>query len=658
MPDRPPGEPSVARTSLPGNPLAPAAARRFLRSAFADWTELNELNELGELSELSELTEPAAPPVPVTIDGRLMDDATVVVSELVTNAVVHAGTGVDLLCRLEGAAPDGSASAGLVVEVTDRHPARAVRNDRSFRSPETPEYGRGLQLVASLAESWGITYGNGTKTVWARLPADAPTPAADFPDTSARVRGRQRCLRAAETLAPASRRAAQDQDWINRGALSFLAEASDLLAGQLDEDMVAALVGQLLVPRLADWCAIWFYEEEGRGLPGVVEHELRGADPMPLPRLARVWHTHEHRIEELRGLLEKEPPRLAEGPHTGAVPVPWPFDAMDAMASGTTEASGSALAYRLSAGGRALGILLIGRAGLLRFPDEVTGLVEDFARRVALAVSAARRFTRQATISRILQRGLLPTSMAEIPGVKTALVYEPKEAGGPGGDFYDVFPAGAGRWCFALGDVQGKGPEAAVVIGLVRPWLRLLAREEYQVSQVLDRLNRLLLDDATEASDAAARALAAADGRGVPPEGSTSRFLSLLYGELTPTEDGGVICTLASAGHPLPLLMRPGGEVVAAATPQVLLGVVDDPDYTSETFMMRTGDTLLGVTDGVTERRRGPLQFDDGDGLALALAGCAGLTAPLLAERIRRLVHAFADSPPDDDLALLVLQAQ
>ncbi|MEB8337007.1 SpoIIE family protein phosphatase [Streptomyces endophyticus] len=634
-PDQPTWGPVVARTSLPGNPLAPAAARRFLRAAFAEWTELPELSAL------------------LTLDGRLVDDATVVLSELVTNAVVHAGTGVDLLCRLEDAAPDGGATAGLVVEVTDRHPARAVRNDRAFRSPETPEYGRGLQLVASLAELWGITYGHGTKTVWARIPADAPTPAAEIPDSPARVRSLQRGLRAAEILTPASRRAPQDLDWINRGALSFLAEASDLLAGQLDEDMVAALVGQLLVPRLADWCAIWFYEEEGRGLPGVVEHDVLGAGPMQLPRLARVWHTHEHRIEELRGLLEKEPPRLPDR-LSGAVPVPWPFDA---QGSPVTQDTGSAVAYRLSAGGRALGILLIGRAGLHRFPDEVTGLVEDFSRRVALAVSAARRFTRQATISRILQRGLLPTSIAEIPGMKSALVYEPKEAGGPGGDFYDVFPAGAGRWCFALGDVQGKGPEAAVVIGLVRPWLRLLAREEYQVSQVLDRLNRLLLDDATEASDAAARALAAADGRGVPPEGSTSRFLSLLYGELTPTEDG-VLCTLASAGHPLPLLMRPGGEVVAAAAPQVLLGVVDDPDYTSETFVMGTGDTLLGVTDGVTERRRGALQFDDGDGLAQALAGCAGLTAPLLAERIRRLVHAFGDSPPDDDLALLVLQAQ
>ncbi|MEV1019138.1 SpoIIE family protein phosphatase [Streptomyces sp. NPDC050264] len=634
--DHPHAGPFLVHTSLPGDSLAPAAARRFVRAAFADWTE-------------------QAVPGCAALGDRLSDDAIVVLSELVTNAVVHAGTSVDLLCRLDEAAADGT-PAGVVVEVTDHHPARAVRGERACRTSETPESGRGLQLVASLAESWGITYRPGTKTVWARLPAADTEEAATGPAVHSAVRALERGLRA-ELLAPMPRRVPQDRDWVNRGALSFLAEASDLLAGQLDEDMVAALVGQLLVPRLADWCAIWLYDEEGRGLPGTADRDLRGgADPMPAPRLARVWHGHENRSEELRRILEKEPPRLPDAARTAAVPMPWPFETRGENCQ--DDEWGAALAYRLMVGGRSLGVLLIGRAGLPRFPDEVTGLVEDFSRRVALAVSAARRFTRQATISRILQRGLLPVSIAEIPGMQSALVYEPKEAGGPGGDFYDVFPAADGRWCFALGDIQGKGPEAAVVIGLVRPWLRLLAREGYPVAQVLGRLNRLLLDDATEAADAAARALAAAGGEGVPPDGSNARFLSLLYGELTPAGDGGAVtCTLASAGHPLPLLMRPGGEVVTAATPQVLLGVVEDPEYTSESFELLTGDTLLCVTDGVTERRSGHRQFDDGDGLAHALAGCAGLTAQLLAERIRRLVHAYADGPPDDDLALLVLQA-
>jgi serine phosphatase RsbU (regulator of sigma subunit) len=653
---------AVARTSLPGNPFAPGAARRFVRTALAEWTEL-------------------ALPGTEFITDLLVADAMVVVSELVTNAVVHAGTDVELLCRLgrcsedcpaadSGAVRsaashdssrdgpgndtgDGSGSGSkpgpgpdsgvLVIEVSDHHPARVVREDGAEQPYDTVEYGRGLHLVSALSDAWGITYRTGVKTVWARLPVDGTAAVEEEAEAYDGEHALRRGQRAAEILAPAPRRGMQDQDWRSRGVLSFLAEASDLLAGQLDEDLVAALTGQLLVPRLADWCAVWLEDEApGRSDGGVVGG----------PRLARVWHGSENRIEELRRLLEKDPPEPPESDRAGPVPVPWPAEALGARATG-----GSALAFRLIAGGRPLGTLVIGRAGQTRFPDEITGLVEDLSRRVALAIGAARQYARQATISRVLQRGLLPGAVAEIPGVRSALVYEPCDKGGPSGDFYDLFPAGDGRWCFALGDVQGKGPEAAVVIGLARPWLRLLAREGYEVPDVLDRLNQLLLDDATEAADAAARALVSAGGTGLADEGPQTRFLSLLYGELVPF-DGGVHCTVASAGHPLPLLLQPSGEVGEVAQPQTLLGVFEDASYLCGTFELRPGDSLLCVTDGVTERRSGHLQFDDDDGLAAALAGCAGLSAELIAERIRRLVHEFGGKPPEDDLALLVLQAE
>lgn len=618
------------RTVLPGSPLSPGSARTLVRAALSDW---------------------AASGVPGTehIGERLLDDAVVAVSELVTNAVVHAGTEVELSCRLE---EDGA----LLVEVLDHHPSRAPRDGELEAPYETPEYGRGLRLVSRLAESWGVTYRTGAKTVWARLPAEDPVAAKDDIELYAEERALERGLRVAEILAPEPQRAERDRDWLNRGALSFLAEASDLLAGQLDENLVAALAGQLIVPRLADWCAVWLEDEvagrwgyarsgEADGGGGWAVDGIAGTGP----RLARVWHGSENLIEELRRALEKEPPLPPDNHRTGPVPYPWPGDAL-----GRRQTHGTALAYRLIAGGHPLGTLVIGRADLVRFPDEVTGLVEDLSRRVALAIGAARQYARQATISRVLQRGLLPGAVAEIPGVASALVYEPCDKGGPSGDFYDLFPARDGRWCFAIGDVQGKGPEAAVVIGIARPWLRLLAREGYRVSDVLDRLNQLLLDDATEAADAAARALV---GPAAPGDGPQTRFLSLLYGELTPFE-GGIRCTLASAGHPLPLLLGADGEVHTVAQPQTLLGVVEDATYTSETFELRPGDTLLCVTDGVTERRSGSRQFDDGDGLATALAGCVGLNAQLIAERIRRLVHEFGGRPPEDDLALLVLQAE
>ncbi|MDQ0580957.1 SpoIIE family protein phosphatase [Streptomyces rishiriensis] len=652
------------RATLNGSPLAPGAARELARTALTEWAALGLLG-----------AEEAGGP-----GERLTGDTTLVVSELVTNAVVHAGTDVEVSCRLEEdperaespehpghPEPPGGCRA-VVVEVSDHHPSRAPRDGTAEPSYGTAEYGRGLRLVAALADAWGVTYRRGTKTVWARLlptaheSSDAGFPGHDdqpHPGHGHDLPGRSGhlgCFGHAgsaahpdhplgsapallEALAPVPQPAgSRDRDWLNRGALSFLAEASDLLAGQLDEDLVAALTGQLLVPRLADWCAVWLEDEvSGRG-------EWAGG---PGPRLARVWHGCENRVEELRRALEKDPPCPPDGgPRSGPEPFAWPGAALGPH--------GTALAYRLIAGGRPLGTLVIGQAGRPAFADEVTGLVEDLGRRVALAIGAARQYARQATISAVLQRGLLPGAVAEIPGVRSALVYEPREQGGPSGDFYDLFPAGDGRWCFAVGDVQGKGPEAAVVIGLARPWLRLLAREGYGVADVLDRLNQLLLDDATEAADAAARAFVGPAG---PGDGPQTRFLSLLYGELAPFE-GGVRCTLASAGHPLPLLLGPDGSVATGGRPQTLLGVIEDVTYTSDSLELRPGDSLLCVTDGVTERRSGLRQFDDEDGLAVALAGCVGLDAELIAERIRRLVHEFGEQPPEDDLALLVLQAE
>lgn len=632
---------SVARTSLPGNCLAPAAGRRFVRAALAEWTGLGL-------------------PAAAGLTDRHADDAVIIVNELVTNAVVHAGTTVELVFRLEDPGDRGdpvdAEPAALVLEVSDHHPARAVSGEpQPARDPGAErtgpqEFGRGLQLVASLAECWGITYRTGLKTVWARLPVDGwdPAPLA-VPGLRPAL---QRGLRAAEILSPAPLRpgrggceghgAQEDRDWISRGALSFLAEASDLLAGQLDEDLVAALAGQLLVPRLADWCAVWL-DREGNG---------HGAS-----RLARVWHADESRIERLRALLEKEPPRYPESLRGGPVPVPWPG------AGEPGAGDGAALAYRMVTGGRVLGTLLLGRQGLQRIPDEVTALIEDLVRRIALAIGAARRYTRQATISRVLQHALLPTKVAEIPGLDSSLVYEPSDEGVAGGDFYDVFQPGHGdRWCFALGDVQGSGPEAAVVTGLVRPWMRLLARDGHGVGGVLDRLNELLLDDVVQAAPAAALAAAAAGGAHTVQESAQSRFLSLLYGEVTPLPGGGARCALASAGHPLPLVLRPDGTVLVPVVPQVLLGVVEDVGYGCQTFDLAPGDTLLCVTDGVTERRsaarQGAPMFDDGDGLAAVLARCAGATAQGVAERIRRAVYEFAATPPEDDLALLVFQAR
>ena len=567
----------AVRTELPGNSLAASAARTFVRAALDSWG----------------------------MKGAPGDDAVLLVSELVTNAVVHAGTAVELECRDE--------AGTLVAEVSDGHPTRAVAT--RGRPGADAGHGHGLQLVAGIAAEWGISYRRTRKTVWFRMEpegagAGLPQPGRDaYGETPSDVDH-------GALLAPVDRRAGTPRSgphWVSHGALSFLAEASDMLAGQTDEDMVASLAGQLLVPRFADWCAVWL------DTPG---------DPGP-PRLARVWHSQEDRLHELRAALQAElPPRTRSAVPGQAVPLPWPGEA-SAYGPG-----GAAVTCGLVAGGRTVGSLAIGRAGLTKVAGEVLAIVEDFARRVALAVLSARRYTRQATISKVLQRGLLPAGEVAIPGVDTAVVYEPAGEGSwAGGDFYDFFRTAGGHWRFALGDVCGNGPEAALVTGLARPVLRLLAREGYSVPEVLNRLNREV--------------------------GEQARFLSLVYGELvlrSPADGGGAECTLVCAGHPLPLVRSAGGEVRAPAVPQLLLGVVEDVAYESQTFTLAPGETLLCVTDGVTERRAGRRQFDDGDGLAAILAECRGLDATGTAQRVRDTVHAFAAEPPTDDLALLVLR--
>jgi serine phosphatase RsbU (regulator of sigma subunit) len=282
-------------------------------------------------------------------------------------------------------------------------------------------------------------------------------------------------------------------------------------------------------------------------------------------------------------------------------------------------------------------MMILGRAEDAGRAGDVMWLVEDMGRRIALCLDNARMYSRQLAVSQALQQSLLPPDTPVIPGIDHSVVYEPAGEGQDvGGDFYDVFPARDGRWRFALGDVCGTGPEAAAVTGLARHTLRLLAREDYGVAAVLHRLNQALFE-----------------------EGPRARLITVLHGELAPRPGGGVALTVASAGHPLPLLLSAAdGRVIPAATSQLLLGAELDVGYYEEKSDLAEGDALVCVTDGVTERRRGGRLLDDDDGLARLLAGCGGLTAAAVTARLRRAVEEFAPAPSTDDVAMLVLRAR
>ncbi|MFJ3586493.1 SpoIIE family protein phosphatase [Streptomyces sp. NPDC090127] len=425
---------------------------------------------------------------------------------------------------------------------------------------------------------------------------------------------------------------------LRRGSLSFLVEASDLLAGTLDRDQTLALMAQMTVPTLATWCAVYtiadqasdpylsyvLHEDEDRidGLKALLS-TIAPPDPVPTPG-ARVWAAPAEAAH--RAALSTSMRELGQG--SGPL-----SSGIDTTLATAAAVGGETVVLPLVARNRVIGMLTLGKPSDDHFRQEILELAEDLSRRAALALDNARLYSERMAISQSLQRSLLPPGLPQIENVEVEVIYRAAGEGNEvGGDFYDLFPIRDNAYGFAIGDVCGTGPEAAAVTGLARHALRLLAREGFGGPAVLERLNAAILD-----------------------EGARSRFLTLLYGELWPQEDGSALLKVVCAGHPLPLRLRQNGTVVPAADPQPLLGVIDDLELYEQNITLEPGDVLLCVTDGVTERREGTRMLGD-DGLAEVLKTCTGLTAGAVAARVLRAVERFAQEPASDDMAILAMR--
>jgi serine phosphatase RsbU (regulator of sigma subunit) len=266
-----------------------------------------------------------------------------------------------------------------------------------------------------------------------------------------------------------------------------------------------------------------------------------------------------------------------------------------------------------------------------RFDQRDVELAEELARRCGTAVENARLYDERAYIARTLQQSLLPAELPEIPGIQTAARFRPTGEGNEmGGDFYDLFPSGGRGWTVVIGDVCGKGPDAAAVTALARYTLRAAAMRDRLPSRGLHVLNEALLR-----------------------QRSDRRFCTVAYAYLEPTSDG-VRLGFASGGHPLPLLVHSDGAVEPVGAPGTLLGVVRDPSFEDRSVELSPGDALVFYTDGVIE--------DRGDGglqesaLAALLSECAGAGADAIAARVEEAAVRSRDGQPRDDIAVLVLQ--
>ena len=256
----------------------------------------------------------------------------------------------------------------------------------------------------------------------------------------------------------------------------------------------------------------------------------------------------------------------------------------------------------------------------------LTGLI------LASVTYQRRRAERRAQhLAHDLQAELLPPQLPEIPEFEAAGWYRAGAQGQEaGGDFYDVFETSGGRWVAVIGDVCGKGPEAASLTALARYTLRAVGRQATGPSDALQQLNEAILE-----------------------QRSDHRFMTAVMVQLDVGDhEQGV--ALSNGGHPSPLLVRARGEVEEVPRGGgMLLGIYPDPELVDQRLEMLPGDALVLFTDGLAERR--DPKEDHPARIRELLRSSAGASASETATRLGEL--AMADNgKPDDDVAVVVLR--
>jgi phosphoserine phosphatase RsbU/P len=385
--------------------------------------------------------------------------------------------------------------------------------------------------------------------------------------------------------------------------LTFLAEVSELLAQSLDIALTMALIPRVVVPRLGSWCAVYSLDQWNE------------------PRYAAGAHLDETVLPDLLGHLDSETARAVLR------------EAVDTRSQAALAGPLDGYALPLVARAQLLGVLVIGRHPDYRQADpEELAIVDDLARRFALAIDNARIHAEQQRVAQTLQRSLLPPALPEVEGIGFGAEYVPTAGDAEvGGDFYDLVPMPDGRWLVVIGDVSGKGVQAATITGLVRDVVRVLVRDGKPVPEILARINETLV------------------------ERGAGRYCTLAMAALARGALGQVDLTLYLAGHDRPVLVGADGKAVFVGTPGTALGLLPTIKSPGLTVALAPGETMIFYTDGITERRRGAELFGI-ERLRSAAGTLAGFDAAAVATRLRATAISFSPEPPRDDIAILALR--
>jgi PAS domain S-box-containing protein len=430
-------------------------------------------------------------------------------------------------------------------------------------------------------------------------------------------------------------------------AQRFLAQVGATLSSSLDYPTTLASVANLAVPHLADWCVIDVLEEDGS-----------------LDRLA-MTHQNPDKVALAQELEERYPPDpdaprgVAQVLRTGRSElVPEISESLLEKAARDAEhreilrglGLKSYMIVPLVARGRTLGaISLVSAESGQRYGEAELELAKELARRAALAVDNARLYRGRTQVARTLQEGLLPSRLPEVPGVEVGLRYVSAGEVDVGGDFYDLFEARmvdqngfsepSSSWGVVIGDVVGKGAEAATLLAFARYTIRALATRESCPSTVLSSLNEAMLAQRHERGD--------------------HKFCTVTYVKLETNQgntERGAKITISRGGHPPPFLLRSDGSIYRVGEPGRAIGVFEDANLTEQEVSLALGDALILYTDGVVEARSPDGLFFGEERLMALLRSSVSLDASTVASRIEGAALNFQEQAPRDDITVLVLR--
>jgi PAS domain S-box-containing protein len=416
-------------------------------------------------------------------------------------------------------------------------------------------------------------------------------------------------------------------------AQRFLAEAGRALGASLDYQETLSTVARLAVPDIADWCGV-----------DVVGHDGE------LERVAAA-HVDPEKVQAARDIAGRYPPDPAS--ETGLYGV---------LRSGRSEVYGHITDEMLVAAAadeehlamlRSIGmtsVMIVPMAlrgtvlGAMTFVSAEAGhtytgpdleLAESLASHAAAAVENSRLYRARSEIARTLQASLLPPALPEVRGFDLAAAYQPAgEDFDVGGDFYDVFNVAEDQWYAVIGDVCGKGADAAAVTAMARYTLRAAAVRRRSPAAILRLLNEAML-----------RHESAEEGR----------FCTIACLHLDVSRSPARV-TVACGGHPMPIALRADGSVDELGVPGTLIGLVEPADFQDQSGVLAPGDTLLLYTDGLTEAGAPQVMWSPED-LLEVVRGAAGRSADRVVEHL--LDAALALQPaPRDDIAIVALQAR